>query len=115
MTGRVRGKKAIIGDDASMTGGTLIAGAQALREHGVTEVNVFVTHALFSDEALEAIGHPDSGISRLVVTDTVPLNTLDLPKNLTVLSVSALLAEAIMNVFSDESVSGIFGGENQLF
>jgi ribose-phosphate pyrophosphokinase len=115
VTGRVRGKKAIIGDDASMTGGTLIAGAQALREHGVTEVNVFVTHALFSEEALKAIGDPASGISRLVVTDTVPLNALHLPKNLTVLSVSALLAEAIMNVFSDESVSGIFGGENQLF
>jgi ribose-phosphate pyrophosphokinase len=115
VTGRVRGKKAIIGDDVSMTGGTLIAGAQALREHGVTEVNVFVTHALFSEEALQAIGDPDSGITRLVITDTVPLNTLNRPKNLTVLSVSALLAEAIMNVFSDESVSGIFGGENQLF
>ena len=115
VTGRVRGKKAIIGDDASMTGGTLIAGARALREHGATEVNVFVTHALFSDDALAAIGDPESGISRLVVTDTVPLNALSRPKNMTVLSVSPLLAEAIMNVFADESVSGIFGGENQLF
>jgi len=115
VTGRVRGKKAIIGDDASMTGGTLIAGARALLEHGVEEVNVFVTHALFSEEALAAIGEPDSGISRLVVTDTVPPSALSQPKNMTVLSVSALLAEAIMNVFADESVSGIFGGENQLF
>jgi ribose-phosphate pyrophosphokinase len=115
VTGRVRGKKAIIGDDSSMTGGTLIAGAKALREHGAEEVNVFVTHALFSEEGLDAIDNPNSGISRLVVTDTVPLNALRRPKNLTVLSVSALLAEAIMNVFADESVSGIFGGENQLF
>jgi hypothetical protein len=38
-----------------------------------------------------------------------------MPKNMTVLSVSALLAEAITNVFADESVSAIFGGENQLF
>ena len=38
-----------------------------------------------------------------------------IPKNMTVLSVSSLLAEAIMNVFADESVSAIFGGENQLF
>src|SRR5512132_2020688 len=29
VTGRVRGKRAIIGDDSSMTGGTLIAGAKA--------------------------------------------------------------------------------------
>ena len=115
VTGRVRGKKAIIGDDSSMTGGTLIAGAKALRDHGAEEVNVFVTHALFSEEALEAIGDPASGIKRLIVTDTVPLSTLRQPKNMTVLSVSALLAEAIMNVFADEYVSGIFGGENQLF
>ncbi len=115
VTGRVRGKKAIIGDDVSTTGRTLIAGAKALREHGAEEVYVFVTHALFSEEALDQIGRPDSGIDKIVVTDTVPLNALQVPKNMTVLSVSALLAEAIMNVFSDESVSGIFGGENQLF
>ena len=93
----------------------MIAGAKALRDHGAEEVNVFVTHALFSEEALDAVDDPNSGISRLVVTDTVPLNAVRQPKNMTVLSVSALLAEAIMNVFSDESVSGIFGGENQLF
>jgi ribose-phosphate pyrophosphokinase len=38
-----------------------------------------------------------------------------MPENMTVLSVSGLLAEAIMNVFADDSVSAIFGGENQLF
>jgi ribose-phosphate pyrophosphokinase len=115
VTGRVRGKIAIIGDDVSTTGSTLIAGAKALREHGATEVHVFVTHALFSEEALDQLGDRESGIDKIVVTDTVPINALRQPRNMTVLSVSALLAEAIMNVFSDESVSGIFGGENQLF
>ncbi len=56
VTGRVRDKIAIVGDDVTITGGTLIAGARALKEHGATEVNVFVTHALFSDSALEEIG-----------------------------------------------------------
>jgi ribose-phosphate pyrophosphokinase len=74
-----------------------------------------VTHALFSEAALEAIGDPASGISGIVVTDTVPVDALRRPKNMTVLSVSALLAEAIMNVFADESVSSIFGGDAQLF
>jgi ribose-phosphate pyrophosphokinase len=115
VTGRVRGKIAIIGDDVATTGSTLIAGAKALRDHGATEVYVFVTHALFSGEALDAIGDPNSGISGIVVTDTVPIDKLRQPRNLTVLSVSALLAEAIMNVFADESVSGIFGGDAQLF
>jgi ribose-phosphate pyrophosphokinase len=113
VTGRVRDKVAIIGDDVTITGGTLIAGAQALKEQGATEVNVFVTHALFSDSALEQIGQSD--IDRIVITDSVPLDLRSRPDNLTVLSVSGLLAEAIMNVFADDSVSAIFGGENQLF
>ena len=114
VTGRVRDKVAIVGDDVSTTGGTLIAGAKALKEHGASEVNMFVTHALFSDRALEQLGACED-IARIVVTDTIPIDARKRPDNMTVLSVSGLLAEAIMNVFSDESVSGIFGAENQLF
>jgi ribose-phosphate pyrophosphokinase len=113
VTGKVRDKIAIVGDDVSTTGSTLVAGAQALKEHGASEVNVFVTHALFSDEALDLIA--DSEIDRIVVTDSVPVDPRKRPENMTVLSVSGLLAEAIMNVFADDSVSAIFGGENQLF
>ena len=113
VTGKVRDKVAIVGDDVATTGGTLIAGVQALKEHGATEVNVFVPHALFSDEARERI--VASEIDRIVVTDTVPVDPRKRPGNMTVLSVSGLLAEAIMNVFADDSVSAIFGGENQLF
>jgi len=113
VTGKVRDKRAIVGDDVSTTGGTLVAGAQALKEHGAAEVNVFVTHALFSDDALELIG--GSEIDRIVVTDSIPVDPRKKPDNMTVLSVSGLLAEAIMNVFADDSVSAIFGGENQLF
>ena len=113
VTGRVRGKIAIVGDDVSTTGNTLIAGARALKEHGATEVNVFVTHALFSGEALERMDN--SEIDRIVVTDSVPIDPRNRPDKMTVLSVCGLLAEAIMNVFADDSVSAIFGGENQLF
>jgi ribose-phosphate pyrophosphokinase len=76
-------------------------------------VNVFVTHALLSDGALDEIAK--SEIDRIVITDTVPIDPRKRPDNMTVLSVSGLLAEAIMNVFADDSVSAIFGGENQLF
>jgi ribose-phosphate pyrophosphokinase len=113
VTGSVQGKIAIVGDDVSTTGSTLIAGARALKEHGASEVNVFVTHALFSEKALEDLGN--SEVDRIVVTDSVPIDARQRPDNMTVLSVSGLLAEAIMNVFADDSVSAIFGGENQLF
>src|SRR6059058_642075 len=113
VTGKVHDKIAILGDDVIMTGGTLLANVAALREHGAREVWVFSTHGLFSGGALERFKGSD--ISGIVVTDTVPIEVLNRPQNLTVLPVSGLLAETIMNVFADDSVSAIFGGENQLF
>jgi ribose-phosphate pyrophosphokinase len=113
VTGRVRDKIAIIGDDITTTGGTLIAGAQALKEHGAKEVHVFVTHALLSPEGLQKLSEAD--LAGIVVTDTVPIDPISKPEHMTVLTVAPLLAETIMNVFSDDSVSAIFGGENQLF
>jgi ribose-phosphate pyrophosphokinase len=113
VTGKVRGRVAIIGDDITTTGGTLIAGAEALKEHGATDVYVFVTHALLSPEGLERLAGGD--FAGIVVTDTVPIDPIGKPGNMTVLTVAPLLAETIMNVFADDSVSAIFGGENQLF
>jgi ribose-phosphate pyrophosphokinase len=113
VTGRVRDKIAIVGDDVTTTGGTQVAGATTLREHGATEVWMFVTHSLLDAEALKQLAAAE--ITGVVVTDTVPIDPTHRPPNMTVLTVSGLLAETIMNVFADDSVSAIFGGENQLF
>jgi ribose-phosphate pyrophosphokinase len=113
ITGRVRDKVAIVGDDMIMTGGTLLANVDALRKQGARAVWVFATHGVFSGDALERFA--EAKVEGIVVTDTVPIDPLRKPDNLTILTVSGLLAETIMNVFADESVSAIFGGENQLF
>jgi ribose-phosphate pyrophosphokinase len=113
ITGRVRGKTAIVGDDVIMTGGTLLANVEVLKEHGASDVWLFATHGLFCGDALDRFGAAD--LAGIVVTDTVPIDPLRKPDNMTVLTVSGLLAETIMNVFADDSVSAIFGGENQLF
>jgi len=113
ITGRVRDKVALVGDDVIMTGGTLLAGAEALKEQGATAVWVFATHGIFAAGSLERFAEAD--LAGIVLTDTVPIDSLRRPENMTVLPVSGLLAETIMNVFCDDSVSAIFGGENQLF
>jgi ribose-phosphate pyrophosphokinase len=113
ITGRVRDKVALVGDDVIMTGGTLLAGAQALREHGATAVWVFATHAIFAGGSLEKFA--DADLAGIVVTDTVPVDAIAKPENMTVLPVAGLLAETITNVFCDDSVSAIFGGDTQLF
>src|SRR5215203_5578632 len=59
ITGRVRDRIAIVGDDVTTTGGTLLAGAQALKEHGAKDVWIFVTHAQLNAEGLERLGTSD--------------------------------------------------------
>ena len=111
--GDVQGKVAVIIDDIIDTAGTLVAGAKALKDAGATKVYACATHGLFNGPALERIA--GSEIHKLVVTDTVPIDPLVKPDNIEVLSIASILAETIHNVFSDDSVSAIFAGENQLF
>jgi len=114
VTGRVRDKIALMGDDIIATGGTLISGARALKEAGAKEVYVFATHGLFAADSLERFAAAED-VDAVVVTDTLPLDPRHVPSKVTQLTVSSLLAETIWNVFSEESVSAIFAGENQLF
>jgi ribose-phosphate pyrophosphokinase len=113
VSGPVAGKVAIMSDDIIVTGGTLIAGAQALRGAGATDVYACATHGLFPPSALDKLTTSD--LAEIAVTDTVPQDPLTRPDKLKVLSVSGLLADTIQNVFMGESVSMIFQGENQLF
>src|SRR5438067_10086073 len=89
VTGRVRGKTAILGDDVIMTGGTLLANVDALKNHGVEDVWVFATHGLFTGNALERFAEAD--IAGIVVTDTVPIDPLSKPDKMTIVPVSGLL------------------------
>ncbi len=111
--GDVGGKIAIMTDDMIVTGGTLIAGADALLEAGAREVYACATHGLFPGHAFEKLAA--SRITQITVTNTVPVDPINRPEKIDVLPVSGLLAETIMNVFADDSVSAIFAGENQLF
>ena len=89
--GDVEGKVVVMTDDIIDTAGTLVAGADALKEAGAVKVYACATHGLFNGPALERIG--DSEIDRLVVTDTVPIDPFTKPDNVEVLSVAGILAE----------------------
>src|SRR4029077_9561840 len=84
--GDVEGKVAVMTDDVVDTAGTLVAGATAPKEGGATKVYACATHGLFNGPALERIA--ESEIDRLIVTDTVPLNPIDKPDNVHVLSIA---------------------------
>jgi ribose-phosphate pyrophosphokinase len=111
--GEVEGKIAIMIDDMILTGGTLIAGGNALRAAGAADVYACATHGLFPGDAFEKLAASD--LTQVTVTNTVPVDPVNRPAKIDVLPVSSLLAETILNVFADDSVSAIFAGENQLF
>ena len=99
---------------SSRPAGTLLASATRSRKQGAKDVWVFATHGLFCDGALERFARERH---RPASSSPTPCRSTRCAarRTSTVLTVSGLLAETIMNVFADDSVSAIFGGENQLF
>jgi ribose-phosphate pyrophosphokinase len=111
--GEVAGKRVIMIDDIIDRGGTLCNAAERLIEEGATEAYACATHAVFSDDAYERI--EASPLKEVVVTDTLPLKEDEPRSKIRTLSIAPILASTIRNVFTDESVSAVFMGENQLF
>ena len=114
VVGDVKGKTAVLVDDMIDTAGTLQAAARTVLEEGAARVIACATHGVFSGPAYERLAYAESGLERIVVTDTIPLRP-GAPDNLTVLSTAQTLADSIRRIFADDSVSEMFAGENQLF
>ena len=105
MVGDVDGKIAVIVDDMISTGGTLVAAARMLKDRGATEIYAAATHGIFAGDALDQLSN--SPITRVLVTDTIPLPPG--PRELLdVVTVAPLLAEAIMRIHKDLSISALF-------
>jgi ribose-phosphate pyrophosphokinase len=110
--GSVRGKTAIIVDDIIDTAGTLCAAGDAVMEAGATRVYAAATHGVFSGRAHANLAA--SPFERIVVTDTIPLGD-GAPDNVFVLSCASILTDSIRRIFTGESVSEVFDGQNQMF
>ncbi len=111
--GDLEGRRAVMIDDIIDTGGTTVGAAESILDYGATEVYAAATHPVFSGPAYERLD--DSLIKEVVVTDTLPLKRGEPRNKIRVLTIAPLLANTIRNVFSDDSVSEVFMGENQLF
>ncbi len=112
IVGEVDGRCCVIIDDIIGTAGTVVAAAERLCEQGATDVWAMATHAVLADPALDKL--KASPISRVVVTNTLPLPPERRIDKIDVISVAKIIADAIDAVFEDTSVSEIFGGRNLL-
>jgi ribose-phosphate pyrophosphokinase len=111
VVGDVDGRVCVLIDDMIDTASTIVAGAELLSEKGATEVHVAATHGVFSGPAIDRL--KNAPISKVVVTNTLPLPPEKQIDKIEVLSVAGIIADAIDAVFEDTSVSEIFGGANQ--
>ena len=107
--GKVREKDAIMRDDIIDTGGSLVNALRKIKAKGANRVVACCTHALLADPATDNIKH--SPLEKLIVTDTVPIEEMKrkkLARKLEVISVASLLAEAIMAIHEERSISVLF-------
>lgn len=107
LIGSVEGKTALIVDDEVGTGGTVIAAVNALRDHGAAEIHCAITHPLLSGEASGILAA--AGMVEMTVADTVPVPPEKRWDGLTIISVAAVLGEAIQRIHNGESVGAMFG------
>ena len=105
--GEVKGRNILMCDDMITTAGTVCSAAELVKKRGAEKIYVGATHGVFASKALEKLSQ--APIDEVVVTDTIPLS--DEAKahgNVRVLTVSAMLGEAIKRIHRDESVSSLF-------
>ena len=105
--GEVKDKTCVIVDDIIDSGGTIVNAAKALKDRGAKEVYVYITHGVLTGEAVKKI--KNSVIKKLVITDTIDnKDKTKSAKNIEVLSISALMGEAIKRISNSTSVSDLF-------
>jgi len=106
IVGDINGKTAIIIDDIIDTAGTISIAAQALIDKGAKEVYACCTHPVLSGPAFERI--ENSAIKELIVTNSINLPQEGRSSKIVQLSVAELLAQAIVRIYEQESVSILF-------
>jgi ribose-phosphate pyrophosphokinase len=93
-------------EDIITTGSTIAKLAVALRSQGASKVLIAATHPVLTGDAVEKL--KKANVDEVIVTDSVPIAPEKLGPPITVLSVAPLLAEAIIRVHENRSVSELF-------
>jgi ribose-phosphate pyrophosphokinase len=102
----VKGRDCVVVEDIITTGGTISKLVQSLHSQGAGRVLIAATHPVLTGDAVARLRKAE--VEEVIVTDSVPIAPEKLGPPLTVLSVAPLLAEAIIRVHENRSVSELF-------
>ncbi len=106
IVGDVKGKRCIMIDDMIDTGGTIVQGANALKEAGAKEVIACCTHGVFSGPAMDRLNN--SPIKEIIVLSTYEHHNVKLIDKIKTISVAPLFAEAIERIYADLPLSKLY-------
>jgi ribose-phosphate pyrophosphokinase len=106
VVGDVEGRTALIVDDIVDTAGTLAKVAEAIKQAGAREILASSSHAVLSGHAVEKI--EKSPLSKLIVTNSIPLPPDKQSEKIVSLSIAKLLGRAIKNIHDETSVTSLF-------
>ena len=105
--GDVTGRDCVLFDDIVDTAGTLCNAANAIMERGAKSVSAYVTHGVLSGPAVERV--QKSVLTSLTVSDSIaPTEAVSKCKNIRILPLAPLLAEAVKRISDESSVSSLF-------
>ncbi|MBO4305746.1 MAG: ribose-phosphate diphosphokinase [Clostridia bacterium] len=105
--GDVKGKRCLVVDDFTTSGGTIVDVAHNLLDKGASSVHAFLSHAIVNEAAVRKI--EESPLTELIVTDTV--NCPDIAKYSTkmkVISAAPLFAEAVKTIHERKPMADMF-------
>ena len=102
----LRGKIAIMVDDMISTAGSITGAATIAEANGAREIHVFATHGVLCGNAIANL--KNSPVKSVVISDSIPLTPEKAIDKIQVLSVDQLLADAIVRIHENESVSKLF-------
>ncbi|PKK82434.1 MAG: ribose-phosphate pyrophosphokinase [candidate division Zixibacteria bacterium HGW-Zixibacteria-1] len=104
--GDVKGKTAVLVDDFTISGGTLVDAARLLIKKGAIAVYAAVVHGVLAEGASKRID--DSPIKKLFITDTIENQPEKFSDKIEVVSVAHLFGESIKRIHNRESISAMF-------
>jgi len=111
VVGEVKDKVAVIIDDIIDTAGSITKAAEAVMKEGAKEVIICGTHAILSGQATKNL--EKCCASKILLTDTVPIEKEKISKKMVILSVAPLLAKIIKRIHLDRSLGELFKWEDK--
>ncbi len=106
LIGDVQGKDAVIVDDFTISGGTLVDLSETLRQHGARRVFACISHILLNSRGLEKINN--SCIEQVLTTDTISNPIIHGSNKIHTISAAPLFAESLIRIQNRQSISPLF-------